>query len=61
MTEMEKVFINRDKETVKEARAHRKGLMEDFYEMIDAGCDYDDIEDLLYGEGLEMDYIFDLM
>ena len=61
MTEMEKVFMKRDRETAREAREHRQGLMEDFYQMIESGCDYDDIEDLLYNEGLEMDYIFDLM
>lgn len=61
MTNLEKVFIERDGESVREAKEHRKGLMEDFYQMIESGCDYDDIEDLLYCEGLEMDYIFDLM
>jgi len=62
MTEFEKVLINRDGATAKQAKEERNRLREDIYDMLAEGATYDEIEDLIADEaGLEMDYIFDLI
>lgn len=62
MTDFEKVLMNRDGMTREEAKAERKRAREEFYNYINDGADYDDIEDMLCGDyGLEMDYLFDLL
>ena len=53
--------MNRDGMTKEEAKAERKRAREEFYNYINDGADYDDIEDMLGDYGLEMDYIFDLL
>jgi hypothetical protein len=61
MTDFEKVLMNRDGMTKEEAKAERKRASEEFYNYINDGADYDDIEEMLDDYGLEMDYIFDLL
>lgn len=61
MTDFEKVLMNRDGMTREEAKAEHKRAREEFYNYINDGADYDDIEDMLDDYGLEMDYIFDLL
>lgn len=36
-------------------------LRSNFNDMIDCGCDYDEIEDMMLDYGLKMDYIFNLI
>ena len=35
-------------------------MREEFYSIVDNGGNLEDLEELLYSEGLELDYIFDL-
>lgn len=60
-TSVEKVFMSRDGETSLEARNHKVSLSNEVNDILANGGGYDEVEDLLYGEGLEMDYIFDLI
>jgi hypothetical protein len=53
-TKLEQVFINRDEMTPEEARQRVAEMRED----VDNGADP---EEVLYDEGLEPDYIFDLI
>ena len=62
MTEFEKVMIDRDGMSDREAREERLRAREEIMEMIESGESYEDVADFLAGEyGLEMDYIFDLI
>ena len=62
MTEFEQALIHRDHISKAEAKRQRSQAMQEFYEMMEEGCSYEDVEDMLECEfGLEMDYIFDIM
>lgn len=61
MTDMERVFITRDGMDLSEAKRKRNELRKEMHELLSEGADYDDIEEMLWAEELEMDYIFDLM
>ena len=62
MTDFEKVMMNRDGMTAKEAQEARNKAEHEVYAILEGGGGYDDVEDLMYGEyGLEMDYIMDLL
>lgn len=62
MTDFERVMVERDGFTEEEARMELNNAREMFYDAIDSGESYEDIEDLLAGEyGLEMDYVLDLI
>lgn len=61
-TEFEQVLINRDNISKEEAKRQRAEARSNLYDLLDEGCGYDEIEDMLLGDyGLEMDYIFDLL
>ena len=55
------IFMKRDGMTKKEAIEHYKELREDIHECLECGGSYDDVEDILLAEELEMDYIFQFM
>ena len=62
MTEFERVLMNRDGMSREEAEAERRRAREAFYELMDEGCGYDEVEEMMSGDyGLEMDYLFDIM
>lgn len=62
MTEFERVLMHRDDVTKAEVKRQRQEARQSLYDMLDEGCSYDDIEEMLAGDyGLEMDYIFDLL
>ncbi len=54
MTELEKVFMARDDMSAKEAKAYVE-------EMRKRVLEGEDPEEVLYDEGLEPDYVFDLI
>lgn len=56
-----RIFMERDGMTKKEAVAYYKGLREEIMEAINSGGGYSEVEDILLGEGLEMDYIMDFI
>ena len=43
-----------------EAETELDMMREEFYSIVDNGGNLEDVEELLYSEGLELDYIFDL-
>ena len=62
VTEFEKVLMNRDNMTKEEARRERQNASEMFFDMLEDGAGYEEVEDALMCEyGLEMDYIMDLL
>ena len=62
MTDFEKVLMKRDGLDEQEAAQSRKEAMEAFYDIMDNGGSYDDVEDMMSCMyGLEMDFIFDIM
>lgn len=62
MTDFEKVLVNRDNITAKQAKRERNRAEEMLYSILDEGGSYGEVEEMLIDEyGLEMDYIFDLM
>ena len=52
------IFIKRDGMSKKEAIEHYRELREDIQECLKCGGNYDEVEDILLAEDLEMDYIF---
>lgn len=60
MNGIKEVLMNRDGLTEQDANEVVSIMREEFYEIAETGGSLDDVEDLLYGEGLELDYIFDL-
>ena len=56
-----RIFMERDGMTKKEAVAYYKELREEIMEAINSGGGYSEVEDILLGEGLEMDYIMDFI
>ena len=62
MRDFEQVLMNRDGLTSQEAKSERNEAKARFYEILEEGGDYGDVEDMLLDEyGLEMDYILDLI
>ena len=62
VTEFEKVLINRDNMTKEDAHKERQNASEMFFDMLEDGAGYEEVEDTLMCEyGLEMDYIMDLL
>lgn len=56
-----KVFIERDGMTPSEAFEYFKALREEIMETLETGGSYDEVEDIMLAEGLEMDYILDII
>ena len=62
MTEFEKVMIDRDNMSDRQAVEEKQKAKENLYNILEEGGDYDDVEEMMLEEyGLEMDYIFDLL
>ena len=62
MTNFEKVLVNRDGMSTRQAKRERNRAEEILYSILDEGGSYDDVEEMLADEyGREMDYIFDLL
>ena len=55
------VFMSRDGMTAKEATAQVNEIREQVSEILDGGGSYNEVEELLYDYGLEMDYVFDFL
>ena len=60
MNGIKEVLMNRDGLTEQDANEVVGIMREEFYEIAETGGSLEDVEELLYGEGLELDYIFDL-
>lgn len=58
MNEVIKIFMERDGMTKREAVEHFKELRKEVAEIINEGGSYDEVEDLLLCDRLEMDYVF---
>ena len=58
--EIKEVLMKRDGYNECEAEAELDMMREEFYNIVDNGGNLEDVEELLYSEGLELDYIFDL-
>lgn len=56
-----RIFMKRDGMTKEEAIAYYKELREEIMQAIEDGDGYNAVEDILLGEGLEMDYIMDFI
>jgi len=54
VTELEQIFMDRDGMTAAEARELRQEMMQRVW-------DGEDPEEILYEEGLEPDYVFDIL
>ena len=52
--------MKRDGYNEYEAETELDMMQEEFYSIVDNGGSLEDVEELLYSEGLELDYIFDL-
>ena len=58
--EIKEVLMKRDGYNECEAETELDMMREEFYSIAESGGSLDDAEELLYSEGLELDYIFDL-
>ena len=58
--EIKEVLMKRDGYDEYEAETELNMMREEFYGIVDNGGNLEDVEELLYSEGLELDYIFDL-
>ena len=58
--EIKVVFMKRDGYNECKAETELNMMREEFYSIVDNGGNLEDVEELLYSEGLELDYIFDL-
>lgn len=58
--EIKEVLMKRDGYSEYEAETELEAMREEFYNIAENGGNLDDVEELLYTEGLELDYIFDL-
>ena len=58
--EIKEVLMRRDGYSNNEAEKELEMMREEFYNIVECGGSLDDVEELLYSEGLELDYIFDL-
>ena len=65
MLDVVKVFMERDGMTKKEAVNYYRELRKEIHEIMSSGCSdsemENEVEELLYGEGLEMDCLFDFI
>ena len=61
MNGIKEVLMNRDGLTEQDANEIVSMMKEEFYDIAETGGGLDDVEELLYSEGLELDYIFDLL
>lgn len=61
MNEIKRILMDRDDLTSYEADKELEMMREDFYNIAEFGGSIEDVEELLYSEGLELDYIFDLL
>lgn len=62
MTDFEKVMMNRDGMTAKEAKHALNKAEKALYAILNKGGGYNDVEEFMLDEyGLEMDYIMDLL
>ena len=61
MNGIKEVLMNRDGLTEQDANEIVSMMKEEFYDIAETGGSLDDVEELLYSEGLELDYIFDLL
>ena len=61
MNRVVKIFMKRDEMTREEAQERFDELQEDVMETLQTGGNYDDVEDILLAEELEMDYIWDIV
>lgn len=60
MNRVVKIFMERDGMTKEEAVDYWREMRKEVNAMIEEN-EYDEVEDLLMSEGLEMDYVFDLI
>ena len=58
--EIKEVLMKRDGYNEYEAETELDMMREKFYSIVDNGGNLEDVEELLYSESLELDYIFDL-
>lgn len=58
--EIKEVLMKRDGYNEHEAETELEIMREEFYNIAECGGSLDDVEELLYNEGFELDYIFDL-
>ena len=58
--EIKEVLMKRDGYNKYEAETELNMMREEFYSIVDNGGNLEDVEEHLYSEGLELDYIFDL-
>lgn len=56
-----KIFMERDGLSKKEAVAYYRELRQEIYECVQEGGTYNEVEEILLSEGLEMDYIMDFI
>lgn len=61
MNEIKRILMDRDGLTSNEADRELKMMREDFYSIVESGGSIEYVEELLNSEGLELDYIFDLL
>ena len=61
MLRVVRIFMERDGMTKREAIEHYKELRSEIMETLQDGGGYNDIEDILLGESLEMDYAMDFI
>lgn len=61
MNEIKRILMSRDDLTSNEADRELSMMREDFYSIAESSGSIDDVEELLYSEGFELDYIFDLL
>ena len=61
MNEIKRILMDRDDLTSNEADRELSMMREDFYNIAENGGSIEDVEELLYSEGFELDYIFDLL
>ena len=58
--EIKEILMKRDGYNEYEDETELNMMQEEFYSIVDNGGSLEDVEELLYSEGLELDYIFDL-
>lgn len=58
--EIKEVLMRRDGYSEYEAETELSTMREEFYSIVENGGNLNDVEELLYSEGLELDYLFDL-
>lgn len=61
MNRVVRIFMERDGLSKKEAVAYYRELRQEIYECLHNGGTYDDVEEILLSEGMEMDYVMDFV